>query len=157
MIVEAQVTINAPKAAVWAVITDIENAAATIGGIETIEVLERPDDGLVGLKWRETRTMMGKTCTEDMWVTEAIENDAYKVRAESHGFVYLSTLSLAERDGRTTLTMSHDSQPQGFMARLLSVPMGLAFKGTMKKAFGKDLEDIKAAAERKPGEPDDRT
>jgi carbon monoxide dehydrogenase subunit G len=51
MIVEAQVTISGPKAAIWAAITDIENAAETVSGIEKIEVLEKPASGLVGLKW----------------------------------------------------------------------------------------------------------
>ena len=49
MIVEAQVTINGSKAAIWAAITDIENASEIISGIEKIEVLEKPANGLVGL------------------------------------------------------------------------------------------------------------
>jgi len=53
MIVEAQVTINGSKAAIWAAITNIENASETISGIENIEVLEKPANGLVGLRWRE--------------------------------------------------------------------------------------------------------
>ncbi|HZF10877.1 MAG TPA: hypothetical protein VFE33_18975 [Thermoanaerobaculia bacterium] len=47
MIVEAQVTINGSKAAIWAAITDIENASETISGIENIEVLEKPAAGAV--------------------------------------------------------------------------------------------------------------
>jgi carbon monoxide dehydrogenase subunit G len=50
MIVEAQVAINGSKSALWAAITDIENAAKTISGIEKIEVVEKPITGLVGLK-----------------------------------------------------------------------------------------------------------
>ena len=57
MLVEAQVTINAANAA----ITDTENAAETIGGIEKVEVLEKPVDGLVGLRWREIRMQFGKS------------------------------------------------------------------------------------------------
>ena len=63
MIVEAQVTITARKAAVWKVITDIENATETISGIEQVDVLEKPENGLVGLTWRETRTVFGKTAS----------------------------------------------------------------------------------------------
>ena len=51
LIVEAQVTINGSKAAIWAAITNIENASETISGIENIEVLEKPENGLVGLRW----------------------------------------------------------------------------------------------------------
>src|SRR5262249_33006097 len=60
MLVEVQVTINASKEAVWAAITNIENASETISGIEKIEVVEEPANGLVGLRWRETRMLFGK-------------------------------------------------------------------------------------------------
>jgi len=65
MIVEAQVTINGSKAAIWVAITNIENAAETISGIENIKVIEKPANGLVGLKWRETRTQLGKPATAE--------------------------------------------------------------------------------------------
>jgi hypothetical protein len=152
MIVEAQVTINGSKAAIWAVITNIENASNTIGSIQKVEVLEKPEHGLVGFKWRETRTLFGKTATEEMWITDAAKNEFYKTRAESHGFIYICTLSIAAHNGSSSLTMTHDSKPQGLVAKLLSFPMGLVFKGIMKKALLQDLNDIKVAVEQRGGE-----
>lgn len=149
MNVEAQLTINGSKAAIWAVITNIENASETISSIQKVEVLEKPENGLVGLKWRETRTMFGKTATEEMWITDAAENEFYKTRAESHGFIYVSTFSISAQNGSSSLTMTHDSKPQGFVAKLLSFPMGFVFKGMMKKAILQDLNDIKAAVEQR--------
>ena len=150
MIVEAQVTINGSKAAIWAVITNIENASEIIGGIEKIEVLEKPANGLVGLKWRETRMLFDKPATVEKWITDAAENAFYKTRAEDNGFVFLSTMSISEGgNGSMTLTSSHDSQPQGIVARLMSIPMGLFFKGVAKKAIQQDLNDIKSAVEQK--------
>ena len=125
MMVEVQVTINGSKAAIWAAITDIPNAAATIRGIDNIEVLEKPANGLVGLKWRETRMLFGKPATAEKWITDAAENEFYKTRAESDGFVFLSTMSISEGSGGTTLTSAHDSKPQSIVARLMSIPMGL--------------------------------
>ena len=147
MIVEAQVTINGSKAAIWAAITNIENASETISGIENIEVLERPANGLVGLKWRETRKLFGKSATVEKWITDATENEFYKTKAEDNGFVFLSTTSISESSGGITLTSSHDSKPQGIVAKLLSIPMGVLFKGVAKKALLQDLNDIKAAVE----------
>ena len=147
MVVEAQVTINGSKAAIWAAITNIESASKTISGIENIEVLEKPANGLVGLKWRETRTLFGKPATAEKWITDAAENEFYKTRAESHGFVFLSTISISESGGGITLTSSHDSKPQGIIARLQSIPMGLLFKGVARKALLQDLNDIKSAVE----------
>jgi polyketide cyclase/dehydrase/lipid transport protein len=148
MLVEAQVTIKGSKAAIWAAITDIENASKTISGIEKIEVLEKPSSGLVGLRWRETRMLFGKPATVEKWVTDATENEFYRTRAESHGFVFLTTIRISEGSGGMTLTSSHDSQPQGIAARIQSIPMGLLFKGVAKKAILQDLNDIKSAVER---------
>jgi hypothetical protein len=147
MIVEAQVTVTGSTAAIWAAITDIENASDTISGIEKIEVLEKPANGLVGLKWRETRILFGKPATAEKWITDAAENEFYKTRAESYGFVFSSTMSLSESSGGITLTSSHDSKPQGMVARFLSVPMMFLFKGVAKKALLQDLNDIKSAVE----------
>ena len=149
MFVEVQVAINGPRPAIWAVMTDIEDAAKLISGIETIEVLEKPASGLVGLRWRETRMLFGKPATAEKWITEAAENEFYRTRAEDNGFVFISTMSLSESGtGGTTLTSTHDSQPQGFVARLMSIPMKLFFRGVARKALLQDLNDIKAAVER---------
>ena len=149
MLVEAQVTINGSKAAIWATITNIEKASETLSGIENIEVLEKPANGLVGLKWRETRMLFGEPATVEKWITDAAENELYKTRAEDGGFVFLTIMSISESSGGMTLTSSHDSKPQSIVARLMSIPMGLLFKGVMKKAILQDLNDIKAAVEKK--------
>ena len=148
MIVAAQVTINgSSKAAIWAAITNIANASEIISGIETIEVLEKPANGLVGLRWRETRMLFGKPATVEKWITDAAENEFYKTRAEDSGFVFLSTISISESSGGMTLTESHESKPQGIVAKL-QIPMLFLFKGVIKKALMRDLIDIKAAVER---------
>ena len=146
MIVEAQVTINGSKAAVWAAITDIENASEIISGIEKIEILEKPENGLVGLKWRETRMLFGEPTAVEKWITDAAENEFYKTSAEDRGVVFLTTLRISESGGGITLTSSHDSKPQGIAARFMSIPMFL-FKGVAKKALLQDLNDIKSAVE----------
>jgi len=150
MLVEAQVSINAPRAAVWAVMADIANAAQTCSGIEKIEILEKPAQGLVGLKWRETRILFDKPASADKWITEAVESEFYKTKAEDGGFQFVSTLRLSEGPGGgVMLTSIHDSLPQTFMARIMSIPMRLFFKGVARKALVQDLNDIKAAAERR--------
>ncbi len=148
MIVEVQVTINGSRAAIWAAITNIENAATIISGIKNIEVLKKPTTGLVGLRWRETRMLFGKPATAEKWITDAAENEFYKTRAEDNGFVFLSTIRISESSGGMTLTSCHDSQPQSLVARFMSIPMSLLFKWVAKKALVQDLIDIKSAVER---------
>jgi hypothetical protein len=147
MIVEVQVTINASRTAVWNTITNIENAAEFISGIEKVEVVEKPAASLAGLKWRETRMYFGKPATVEIWITDAVENEYYKTRAESDGYLFLSTMSISESNAGITLTSTHDYRPQSAAAKLKSISM-ILFKGMIKKILQQDLNDIKSAVER---------
>jgi hypothetical protein len=147
MLVEALVTVNGSREAIWGAMTDMQNAAKIISGIESIEVLEKPTTGLVGLKWRETRMYFGKPVAVEKWITDAVESEFYSTRAESDGFVFVSTMRISESRGGLTLASSHDSRPDGALARLKSIPM-IFFKGMVKKALLQDLNDIKSAVER---------
>ena len=144
---EVHVDVRAPRKVVWDVVTDIPNATKTIKAIEKIEVLDKPAQGIVGLKWRETRTMFGKKATEVMWITGAAEASHYDTRAESHGAVYTTRIALADAPEGTRLTMEFRGEPQTMGAKLLNVLFGTLMKGSVQKALQKDLEDIKAAAE----------
>lgn len=148
MIVEAAVTIAGSRTAVWAVMTDIEHAAATFSGIEQVEIVDRPMAGLAGLRWRETRLLFGKPATVEKWITEAVEPESCRTRAESDGFVFVTTKRLVEHDGVVTLTEAHESRPQTFLARLQMIPMGLFFRGAIRTAILQDLNDVKASVER---------
>jgi carbon monoxide dehydrogenase subunit G len=147
MNIEVQESINGSLEEVWRVITDIDNSVNVISGIEEIEVLERPEEGLVGLKWRETRTLFGKTATEVMWITDAEENAFYATRAESHGSIYITHLTIVEQDGGTLLTMNFGAELQSFTAKVMSATMGWMFKNATIKAVQQDLTDNKAAVE----------
>ena len=82
----------------------------------------------------------------EKWITDAAENEFYKTRAEDNGFVFLTTIRISESGGGIMLTSSHDSKPQGIVARIMSIPMFL-FKGVATKAILQDLNDIKVAVE----------
>lgn len=146
MEVNASVFIEASRQAVWDVVTDIEKAADRIEAIESVEVLER-SGGLVGFTWKETRRMMGKTATEVMWITGAVEPEFYETRAESHGAVYTSRISLEEHGASTKLSMRFHGQPVTTTAKVFTACLGFLFVGGIRKALNKDLEDIKAAVE----------
>jgi len=149
MALQVHVDINAPKAEVWKAICDIENAATNIDGIQKVEVLDRPAAGLVGFKWKETRKMFGKEATETMWITEAVENDYYQAHAESCGCHYVSTMRVSDEGSGSRLTMSHETQAQTVVAKVVAASMGILFKGAMKKLIQQDLNDIKNVVESK--------
>lgn len=148
MIVEAEVSIGATPAAVWAVMTDFQNAAAVLGGVEKIELLERPARGLVGLKWRETRLFFGKPADVEKWITEAVDGEYYRTRAETPEGVYVSTMRVTPDAAGCRLSSAHATEAQGAGRRFMLGVMGFLFRGVMRKALLQDLNDIKAAAER---------
>lgn len=82
-----------------------------------------------------------------MWITDAAENQHYDVRAESHGSVYKSRLSISGEGDSHALTIEFGAEAQTFVAKLLSATMGVLLKGATKNALLQDLEDIKAQVE----------
>lgn len=94
--------------------------------------------------------MFGKTATEVIWVTDAVDGSHYETRAESHGSVYKTRIALQDRNGKTGLSMTFEGEPQSVGARIIWSLTGFLFKGATRKALAKDLADIKAALERKP-------
>ncbi len=146
MTVEASITTNASKAAVWAATTDIANLGQLLSTVVRIELVSQPATGRVGLRWKETRMLFGKEATVEKWITEAKENDYYTTRAEQDGFMFITTNRISESDGKVTLTGIHETQPQGFAAKLKSLPM-VFFRGVIKKAILQDLRDVKKATE----------
>lgn len=147
--ISLSISINAKAEAVWKVITDIEDSVNTIKGIEKIEVLEKPSDSFVGLKWRETRKMFGQTATEVMWITDAVENKSYSTRAESHGAIYTTHFKLEQNGDHCELTMTFGAELLKFMTKVVSALTGWMFVSATKKALMEDLNDIKGKVEEK--------
>jgi len=147
MKVLVDIEIDKPKDVVWSAITDIENSPDMISGILALKILEQPKDGLVGLKWEQTRLMFGKEASEIMWITESVENEYYCTRAESHGSVYITKLSLSQNGKKTLLTMTFSGEAQAIFIKIVSACLGIFMKKPMKKMLLKDLEDIKEYVE----------
>ena len=147
MNIQEGITIQAPRIKVWQLISDIEGSDERISGIKKIEILEKPKDGLIGLKWEETRIMFGKTATEVMWVTDEVDGFSYKTQAEGPGVIYISSLSLVEEGNQTRLIMGFKSEISSLGTKIISAIMGLFFNKVTRDAIKEDLIDIKIAAE----------
>ena len=143
------INIAKPKAEVWKTITDFENCPSYITSILSLEILEQPEDTLVGFKWKETREMFGKEATETMWVTDFSENEFYQTRAESHGSIYISKMAIKEDGDNSELIFSFSGEAVSFFAKIMSALMSSMMKKSLDKAMMKDLEDIKAYVEAK--------
>lgn len=149
MIVEAEVRVAGSRAATWAAICDVAHAAEVVRGIERIDLVTAPADGVAGLRWQETRILFGKPATVEKWITEAVAGESYVTRAETPGFTYLTQMRIREHPDGVTLASAHETRTQGIGALLMSIPMRLFFKGVIRKAILQDLADYKAAVEGK--------
>lgn len=147
MIVEASLTVKGSRDEVWAVVSNIKDAAEIVRGIEKIEIVEVPISGLNGLSWRETRMYFGKPSTVVKKVTDAREREGYTVTSEVEGYVFLTRLTLLGEDGNITLTSAHETRAIGLLAKIKSLPM-IFFRRMMKKAILEDLKDYRSTIER---------
>lgn len=148
--------INAPAEKVWAVISDIPASAATLSSIDSIQMLtEGPYS--VGTRWKETRSMLGRAETVEMWVSEceppariaAPGSASTTVKALQGGADYTTRFALAERSGGTDLTVTLGAEAVN-PTRLSRVLMAIAGPFGMRlarKALAKDLAEIAAKAE----------
>lgn len=141
------IMINSSIDPVWNAITDFENCEKMVSGIISAKVIERPNEGLVGLKWTETRMMFGKECEETMWITDAKDREFYETRAENHGAIYVSKMSVQAIEGQTKLTMSFSGTSDSMLVRIISSIMNLFMKKSMVKILETDLSDIKQFVE----------
>ncbi len=140
--------VNAPADKVWAVISDIPGSAATLSSIDAIQMLSDGPYG-EGTRWKETRTMMGRSETVEMWVAQADPPRSTTVKAVQGGAEYTTRFALADRDGGTDVTLTFGAEMPnpsrlGKLAMALFGRLGLRIT---RKALAKDLAEIAAKAE----------
>lgn len=138
--------VNAPRERIWDLITNPDAWTDMISGIISVDVLDRPQHGVVGLKWREKRLMFGKEAEETMWVTAAEPMHWYETRAENHGMIYTTRISIDEEGDKTIVRMTFSAAATTFAARLMSL-LSFMFNGALRKALQRDLKDIRQTAE----------
>lgn len=140
--------VAAPADRVWALIIDLQNSPRVMSAIESVELLEGPEEFGVGTRWRETRTMFGKRATEEMRVSLLDPGRSYTVVADSGGAKYVSTLAVVpEGDLSCSLSMTFRGEPTSTAGRVMAATVGRLFIGATRKALETDLADIARAAE----------
>ena len=70
-----------------------------------------------------------------MWITEAVDNEYYEARAESHGTEYRSRFAITGDGDGHRLAMTFAARPRSLGAKVMSVLLGWMFKGATEKAL----------------------
>lgn len=151
--------VSAPAAKVWSVVTDIPGSPATLSAVESVQLITGSAYA-EGTRWRETRTMLGRSETVEMWVSRceppspgragtAGSTASTTVQARQGGTDYTSRFSLAARDGGTDLTLTFTAVPVrttrlARAAVLLFGPLGMRLT---RKGMARDLAEIAGKAE----------
>lgn len=148
MKITVSILIDSSREKIWKVITDIENLPNIITAIHNIDVIISPDEGIVGLKWKETRKLYGLKTSEVMWIEEAQEYNYYSTKASSNGTDYISYYSLEDEAGKIRLTMEFIGKPRTKLSRFLFMTSRLLKRGRLKREMERDLVEVKRFCER---------
>lgn len=141
--------VAAPVERVWEVATDLAGAPQNLSQVDAVEMLTSGPFG-VGTRWRETRTLYGRSATEELTVTAVDPRRSYAVAAESAGVRYVSTFRFASTAaGGTDVTMTFGGEPLTVGARVLGALMGPLMRRSVTRQLTADLADLAAAAERR--------
>lgn len=150
--------VRAPADKVWAVVSDIPGSAATLSGIDSVQMLTGGPYA-EGTRWKETRTMMGRSETVELWVAQCdppapgrgggARGGSTTVKARQGGADYTSRFALAERGGGTDLTLTFGAEVTNptRLSRILMAVFGPIGMRITRKALTRDLAEIAAKAE----------
>ena len=140
-------TVAARPERVWRVLTDLDHATTTIPSITAVERLtEGPYD--VGTRWRETRTMLGRTETQELEVAEAVPEVRTVVSSVAEGVFYTTTMELNPQGGGTLLTITFAADQPGAsrLQRVLWTVMGPLGAAFTRRMLRRELAEIRIAA-----------
>ena len=141
MEVHAEKRVRANIERVFEVFADVKKIEERIPGILNVELLSEGPVG-PGFRWRETRKMMGKEATEEMWFDEFDQPRRYTVKAHSHGTHYLSSYDFEAEGDETVVHMTFSGKPETMAAKILGGLLGWMGKGTVKKMLQADMDAL---------------
>jgi len=138
----ASVLIDAPVAAVFAVVANTDNFLKAVPHILRIEHLNDLRDE-VGSRFKETRVVAGREAVTELEITEYVRNDHVRIVTDAGGTVWDSVFTTRAVGGRTELKLVMEATPHTMRARMTH-PL---IRGFLKGALQADMNSVKAYVE----------
>ena len=138
--------IKAPVDKVFAMFTDIEHGPQHVSTIKHIE-MESYGPFRLGMKWRETREVMGRQDDAEMEVTAYEQNRTYTITHHKGGVRIDTVFTFEPVPAGTRVSIEFALNPQGLPPGLLS-PLEWAIGGRVRDVLSHDLLDLKQSVEK---------
>ena len=135
--------IDAPVDVVFRTVAHVEQFSQAVPGVLRVEFLSEVKSG-AGVRFRETRMMMGREASTELEVTEYVENERVRIASEAGGALWDTVFTVAPDGAGTELKMVMDARPQTLSARM-TVPLII---GTVRKAVEQDMDAVTSFCER---------
>lgn len=149
-----QITVTCDIAArpdiVFATALDVTHWADFIRGIDSVQLLTAGPVGQ-GTRLRETRTMFGRSATEELTVEQIDPPRRFVMTAHNHGTAYHVDHIFSAHDNGTRMVQTFQGRPTTMAARLLA-PLGWLMAGSVRSMLAADLDDVRREAERRASE-----
>ena len=138
--------IKADNDKVFQAFTDLSNLEHNVEAIKGIEILTDGEIG-IGTKFKETRVMFGQESSETMEITEYRPFEYFREEAKSGGMHYVTEWRFDGNENETMVSITFSATPTTFSARLMNLVF-ILLAGSMKKAFLKDMADLRKVLEK---------
>jgi len=144
--IRLQRSINSTPEQVFSAVADFEKAPQIIDTITAVEFLTEQRQGR-GTRFKETRRVGGKEVTEELEVSEWQPHERLVVKASFQDIDVTSIFEIRAAENSTTLQLTLNMKPNGFMARM----MLKAGESILVKTLENDLDAIKSYLESAKG------
>jgi carbon monoxide dehydrogenase subunit G len=141
--------ISAPVSLVFETVARIDNFSQAVSHITDVVFLTEQKYG-VGTRFRETRTLKGKSQSTELEVTELVEGEHIRLVSDQGGTIWdtvftVEPIAETAKPGEvlTRLTLVMDAKAYRLAAKLFN-PL---IKGMIAKFIGQDMDAVKSYCE----------
>ena len=136
-----------PPEGAWEVLVALERYPERVGSYESVELLGEAREG-VGARWRQTRTVFGRSHSQEMEVTGWEAPREFVLVATEAGARHETRYQFGAIEGDTEVVTTFSVAATNPIAWVFVQTIGRRMLRSTGEAMGRDLVDLAAAAER---------